>query len=137
MRILNDFEKMSARDQGLLLVNEYITNYTDSLAEDPDNVFRQEYCNSRINLAREMLEIAAGNNYVISKSPYSESFYAHPEDDKVDWGYKPDGSYRLSDHWNWFSYNRIHCPTIEGQGSDAIQIRQFKNGAYELIQDAA
>lgn len=43
----------------------------------------------------------------IHKSPYSFSYYS----EKVDWNYKPDGSYRIADHWNFTSQNKKHCET--------------------------
>ena len=43
----------------------------------------------------------------IHKSPYGFSYYS----EKVDWNYKPDGSYRIADHWNFTSQNKKHCQT--------------------------
>lgn len=47
---------------------------------------------------------------VIYKSPYSKSFYSSVD---ISWSYKPDGSFRVSDHWNFKSSRdgRIHCKT--------------------------
>lgn len=44
---------------------------------------------------------------VINKSPYSDSFY---NDKEIGWDYKPMGSLRVSDHWN-FGDDREHCKT--------------------------
>jgi hypothetical protein len=49
---------------------------------------------------------------IIYKSPYSKSFYSSSD---ISWTNKPDGSFRVSDHWN-FTTNRserIHCKTTE------------------------
>ena len=45
----------------------------------------------------------------IFKSPYGDSFY----DQQVTWTHKPDGSYRVADHWNFQSKGRgkFHCET--------------------------
>lgn len=42
----------------------------------------------------------------INKSPYSNSFY---DSDNIDWDSKPEGSLRLSDHWNFYSWGEQHC----------------------------
>lgn len=59
---------------------------------------------------------------VIYKSPYGSSFYNTTE---IDWNYKPDGSLRVSNHWN-FSTNRtkftgrIHCKTNKRISNNVI-----------------
>lgn len=45
----------------------------------------------------------------VNKSPYSHSYY----DAKVDWGFKPHNSLRISDHWNFWSRGKLHCQTVE------------------------
>lgn len=45
---------------------------------------------------------------VINKSPYSNSFYSSLE---VGWNSKPNGSYRVSDHWNFYTREKWHCQT--------------------------
>ena len=44
---------------------------------------------------------------LIHKSPYGLSFY----NATVDWGSKPHGSLRISDHWNFKSKGIFHCET--------------------------
>ncbi len=63
-----------------------------------------------------------------SRSPYSMSFYDSKD---IDWGYKPEGSIRVSDHWN-FGEEGEHCPTAEPV--DGWAVCRFKNGMYHLIQ---
>lgn len=86
-------------------------------------------------------QIAEKHNYVISISPYSNSAYAIPKGEKVDWGYKPEGSFRVSDHWNWEGkfiivngkYTRkIECPTNTGENF-GMAVAIFKNGKYYKI----
>lgn len=43
---------------------------------------------------------------IISKSPYSNSFY---NANGISWDSKPEGSLRLADHWNFESCGAIHC----------------------------
>lgn len=63
-----------------------------------------------------------------SKSPYSMSFYSSKD---ISWGHKPEGSLRVSDHWN-FGYDGEHCPTAEPVEGWAVC--RFENGKYHLIK---
>ena len=63
-----------------------------------------------------------------SKSPYSLSFYSSKN---IGWGYKPEGSLRVSDHWN-FGVDGEHCPTAEPVEGWAVC--RFENGVYHLIK---
>ncbi|MDV5977924.1 hypothetical protein [Streptococcus canis] len=62
-----------------------------------------------------------------SVSPYSESFYSSKD---IDWGYKPEGSLRVSDHWN-FGANSEHCPTEEPLEGWAVC--EYRDGLYHLV----
>lgn len=44
----------------------------------------------------------------IRKSPWSDSFY----NAVVGWNFKPHGSLRIADHWNFTSRGKKHCETI-------------------------
>ena len=72
------------------------------------------------------------NWYVITKSPYSESFYSS---DQIDWGFKPEGSLRVSDHWNFTRQNgRIHCVTDkEVINNKDVCIARYEKGIYRVI----
>lgn len=78
----------------------------------------------------KLIEIAEKENLVISCSPYSFSFYAHKTNEEITWGYKPQNSYRLSDHWNFESNDEIHCITKD-KIKNKITIKKFNNGIYE------
>lgn len=56
--------------------------------------------------AQALLEISKWAE--IRKSPYSDSFY----NAVVGWNFKPDGSYRIADHWNFTSRGKKHCETV-------------------------
>jgi hypothetical protein len=45
-----------------------------------------------------------------SKSPYGHSYYSVAPGEK-DWNHTPLGCLRISDHWNFRSQGKIHCPT--------------------------
>lgn len=70
-----------------------------------------------------------------SKSPYSLSFY---NSKKIGWGHKPEGSLRLSDHWNFTSEAMddgvVHCATEKGQLKNGWAVGKFHNGKYEIIK---
>lgn len=67
-----------------------------------------------------------------SKSPYNNrSFYSSKN---IGWGYKPLGSYRVSDHWN-FGENSEHCKT-DNPGFKygwAVGI-MTESGKYDIIK---
>jgi hypothetical protein len=70
---------------------------------------------------------------VISKSPYSDSFYSTTD---INWGYKPDGSYRVSDHWNFRTRGNLHCRTDKPVSNNVnVSIGRYnsKRGLYEII----
>lgn len=65
-----------------------------------------------------------------SISPYSYSFYSSKN---IDWGYKPAGSLRISDHWNFESGNTVHCKTNVPR-FDGWAVGRYNNGIYEIIK---
>lgn len=75
---------------------------------------------------------------VIYKSPYSNSFYNTTD---IDWSYKPDGSLRVSNHWN-FSTNRtkltgrLHCKTnkkVVNNLKYTLAKYRLKNDTYDVL----
>ena len=69
----------------------------------------------------------------INPSPYSASFY---NTDDVDWGYKPEGSLRVSDHWNFHAGDTWHAQTIDGEAKNILAVGEYHNGYYTLIFQA-
>lgn len=73
----------------------------------------------------------------IHQSPYSDSFY---DSDDISWGHKPEGSLRLSDHWNFWSRGEQHCIIAESDGkyiSGRWLLCRFENGAYHIVKEVA
>lgn len=67
-----------------------------------------------------------------SKSPYSKSFYNSRD---IDWGYKPEGSIRLSDHWNFEdSWGDLHCQTTDPEFKKGWALGVYHNGKYEITR---
>lgn len=109
-------------------INEYIVN--DRI--DTMNTFEAYYDEEMIELLKVFLQIANDNNYKISESPSSSSMYALPVDEEITWGYKPENSYRLANHWNWGKEDDKHCPTNTNECL-GLTIAQFNNGVYAEI----
>lgn len=81
-------------------------------------------------------QLANKNNFIITKSPYSNSFYAHSENDLIDWGEKPLNSFRLSDHWNWTDLRNdiTHCKTETNEDYNLAICVMTENG-YKLLHN--
>lgn len=82
-------------------------------------------------IIKDFKEIAKKENLIITKSPYSDSFYAHKEEEEISFGFKPNGSYRISDHWNWDKGD--HCPTDTNENF-GVALAIFINGKYTQIK---
>lgn len=70
---------------------------------------------------------------IIYKSPYSNSFYNTTE---VNWGEKPNGSLRVSDHWNFSTRKtkltgRLHCKT----NKNVLNKSRYTIGKYNSNKD--
>lgn len=54
----------------------------------------------------------------------------------LDFGYKPEGSYRIADHWNFTSKSsNIECKTYREIPDKKFRLGLFKNGKYDIIKD--
>jgi hypothetical protein len=70
---------------------------------------------------------------VIVKSPYSNTFYNSKD---IGWGYKPDGSFRVSDHWNFEARGKKHCLTESPvTNTTHVSLGQYdrKKGKYKIL----
>lgn len=68
----------------------------------------------------------------IIKSPYGYSFY----NAIVNWNFKPDGSLRISDHWNFESNGKIHCQTTTEikDGVWGLGLYDASQGRYRILK---
>ena len=83
-------------------------------------------------------KINTKNDYDISESPYSFSIYSKPKGEDITWEGKPDESYRLSDHWNFYSRGEIHCQlenTKELTQKIILAKYNKKTGKYKIIKE--
>lgn len=76
-------------------IKDYYEEFRDRIQKNLEN--NEKF----IKGAKNLIDIAKKENLVISKSPYGDSYYAHKSNEGIGWGIKPEGSYRLSNHWNW------------------------------------
>ena len=88
----------------------------------------------KYNLPDEIIEIMSGWE-VILKSPYSNTFYNSLD---ISWTHKPDGSFRVSDHWNFRSGGdeHIHCKTDKPvKNVEYVSLGQYdkKNRVYKIL----
>lgn len=82
---------------------------------------------------KEVLEEISKFNY-INKSPYSLSYYNVPN---VTWDYKPEGSLRISDHWNFISHGEKHCilEGVEEKVENNWMLAKYIDGKYNVLKE--
>lgn len=98
--------------------------------EIKENQVAEQY-KTLLNLMNRFIDIAKNENLIISKSPYSSSFYAHKEDENISWGVKPLNSYRIADHWN-FGDVETHCKTVDGLNYGLCICKMLNNGYSKI-----
>lgn len=69
---------------------------------------------------------------VISKSPYSYSFYNDP---CKSWDYTTEKTLRISDHWNFRSRGQLHSETDKEVKQGNWILAQYNNGIWKVIKD--
>ena len=88
--------------------------------------------NECLRYINKLKDIKDKENLICTKSPYGDTLYLHKEDEYIDWDYKPEGSYRFSDHWNFTSEGTKHCICDEIDYKE-LAICIFRNGKYEKL----
>lgn len=84
------------------------------------------------SLNRVFIYVLKNMNKNWSKSPYSNSFY---NSKNIQFGYKPEGSIRISNHWN-FGKDHQECPIANIQDyNEGWKLCRYHNGKYYLIKD--
>lgn len=82
---------------------------------------------------RDKLQKILKKYHFCQQSPYSESFYTEGE---ITWGSKPEGSLRLSDHWNFESEGETHCKLDSTR--EYLQkwlVCEYHNGTYHIVEE--
>lgn len=75
----------------------------------------------------ELAKIFKENFKVVSESPYSTSIY---NSNDIDWNYKPEGSYRIADHWNFDGHCKTHQ---EVKNNTHLSVGIYRDGKYDII----
>jgi hypothetical protein len=70
----------------------------------------------------------------IYKSPYSQTYY---DTGDISWDYKPEGSLRISDHWNFESHGQKHCvlESTDEYVQDNWVLAQYREGKYYILKE--
>lgn len=94
------------------------------------DAFRESFENKgqerELKELEKFYKIATEKGWRISESPYSTSVYALSPYDQITWGYKPEGSLRFGNHWNFVSRGELHEET-----DDSFLSNGYKTGVYE------
>lgn len=65
------------------------------------------------------------------QSPYSLSFYNSLD---ISWNHKPENSLRLSDHWNFTTFDELHCQTDDPNFKQGWALGKYHDGKYQIIK---
>lgn len=69
---------------------------------------------------------------IIAQSPYGNSYYNTV---CKSWSVTPENSYRVADHWNFYSQGSYHCTTNTIVPNNThYSLCQYKDGSYTLIK---
>ena len=69
---------------------------------------------------------------VARKSPFSSSYYNSKD---ISWQFKPEGSLRISDHWNFDNSGKKHCVTdIPVRNKKTWALARYENGIYRVLE---
>ena len=116
---------------GKLIDVSFAVHFIDGMLEDLTKY--NDHSDDYYKLAIKFIELAIENDYQISRSPYSDSYYAFEQGEYIDWGHKPVNSYRLANHWNWLSDDRtLNCPTVDNENY-GLALCKFNGKAYEKV----
>ncbi|MBS5890624.1 MAG: hypothetical protein KIB45_06040 [Negativicoccus succinicivorans] len=84
----------------------------------------------------ELQDKVLAGELTVSQSPYSDSWYIMKSGEEISWGEKPEGSYRIADHWNFGSENE-HCRLAgEEDKVNREMVCEYRNGFYYEVKDA-
>lgn len=115
--IKNDFKKA-------LNITKLSKKY-EQLLSIYERIYNEENHNGIINILSSFKKI--------NKSPYSSSFY---DSDDIGWDSKPEGSLRLSDHWNFYSLGEQHCCLDSTKEyTRKWLLCQYHNGVYHVVKE--
>lgn len=84
----------------------------------------------------ELKDKVLAGELTVSQSPYSDGWYIMKSGEEISWGEKPEGSYRIADHWNFGSENE-HCRLAgEEDKVNREMVCEYRDGFYYEVKDA-
>ena len=90
---------------------------------------------ANFNINELQNKVLAGE-LTVSQSPYSDSWYIMKSGEEISWGEKPEGSYRIADHWNFGSENE-HCRLAgEEDKVNREMVCEYREGFYYEVKGA-
>lgn len=88
--------------------------------------------NIKSNIVDSIFEIVKDWE-VLNKSPYSKSYY---NSNDIEWDYKPEGSLRISNHWNFESQGQLHCRlNSTSEYTQKWLLCEYKEGEYNILKE--
>lgn len=135
MTVLEGIEKnygdcVELKNKILAVADEYfkeeynIDNYNCFECWRNNRSFRKEYLMLLYSFIKDWKDF--------SQSPYSLSMYDSKD---IDWEYKPEGSLRFSNHWNFYSQGEYHCKIEDESKKNNFMICRYENGMYKIVKD--
>ena len=131
MKFIKTFEELNPRfsskeEQKAYYKAKALAEPVENRIISPDDLYK-------FNLPDEIIEEMKKWDIIV-KSPYSNSFYDSLD---VGWSSKPDGSFRVSDHWNFVSQDKKHCETTTKVPTNThISLGQYDAslGKYKILK---
>ena len=113
------------------VINKYMGKFIKSHLKLCNYTLLVSIVNAFYNNEEIIKEILSWN--VISTSPYSSSYYNAKN---ITWNSKPEGSLRLSDHWNFESQGTKHCQLENtDEYTEKLMLCEYHNGKYRIIKE--
>lgn len=115
-------------------LKELTNRYFEKFSKDSEICYKY-YLQTKKEFTKEFYDVVfeeIGNWEEISISPYSTSAY---NSKNISWGYKPENSLRLADHWNFESQSQIHCLMEDETKNNHMMLCKYVDGVYKIIKD--
>ena len=124
-------EDLKTKKEYNKIINKYMGKFIKSHLKLCNYTLLVSIVNAFYNNEEIIKEILSWN--VISTSPYSSSYYNAKD---ITWNSKPEGSLRLSDHWNFESQGTKHCQLENtNEYTEKLMLCEYHNGKYRIIKE--
>ena len=130
-KYLNKIKNMELKEVKEEIISKFLQPYFEEDKRKANE--NRKYLETKLEIVNNLISIVKKNDLEVSKSPHSDSYYAFKKGEYIGWEYKPECSYRLSDHWSFTSEGVIHCPSDEIDDNE-LALGVFKNGKYYKVK---